>query len=500
MALQLETCRRWIHSNRLAIFLLALCVTRLWLMPLPSSFWTDETGTYFVVERPNDPSFAVAPQVPASIYYLLPRAAERILGFSEVAYRIPSLLLMGAALFMIGRLAARLIDPGAAWFTVFACFVMPDFNYYAADARPYALGIFVTVASLYFLIDWFDTARWRSALGFVVFSALLWRVQLVFWAFYPVFLIYSLVRLFRPGRKVGWLHALLVGSVLALALIPVVFDALRILQSAKSHSFAPIPGFRAWLHFFPWKPLAFCAGLPWLAAQFLKWRRQTPAPADALTLIAAWWIWMPLCLFAYSRVTGTVLFVPRYYSPELPGAALAATVLAFCYIPRARRNQATVVLAVAGLLWTGRWTVLWPYHSPDNWRQGASIADLEAEEPDTPVLTISPFIEAQAPVWTPDYHLPGFLYAPLFVYPVRGRIYPFPFMISPDAEQYSARLLRDTLTKRRRFILFGSGKNAVRWADWFLKRPELAGWASSVKTADDIGIFVFINPAGAGLL
>ncbi len=500
MALQLETCPRWILSNRLLIFLLALCIARLWLMPLPSSFWTDETGTYFVVQRPQDPSFAVAPQVPASIYYVLPRAAERVFGFSEISYRIPSVLLMGIALFMIGRLAVRLIDPGAAWFTVFACFVMPDFNYYAADARPYALGIFVTVASLYFLIDWFDTARWRSALGFVVFAALLWRVQLVFWAFYPVFLIYALVRLFLAGTKVGRLRVLLVGSVLSLALIPVVFDALRILQSAKSHSFAPIPGFRAWLHYFPWKPLAFCLGLPWLAAQFLKWRRQTPAPADALALIAAWWIWMPLCLFAYSRMTGTVLFVPRYYSPELPGAALAATVLAFSYIPRARWNQATVVLAIAGLVWTGRWTVLWPYHSPDNWRQGAFEVDLEAGEPDTPVLTISPFIEAQAPIWTPDYHLPGFLYAPLFVYPVRGRIYPFPFMISPDAEQYSARLLRDTLTKRRRFILFGSGKNAVRWADWFLKRPELAGWTSSVKNADDIGIFVFINPAGGGLL
>jgi hypothetical protein len=496
MVPQLETCRRWAWSNRLLIFLLAICITRLWLMPLPSSFWTDETGTFFVVERPNDPSFAVAPQVPASIYYVLPRAVERIFGFSEVSWRIPSLLLMGIALFMIGRLASRLIDPDAAWFAVFACFVMPDFNYYAADARPYALGIFVTVASLYFLIDWLDTARWRSALGFVVFAALLWRVQLVFWAFYPVFLIYTLVRLFRTGTKVGWIRALLVCSVLALALIPVVFDALRILQSAKSHSFAPLPRFRSWLHYFPWKPLAYCAGLPWLAARYTKWPRRRLPSAHALTLIAAWWIWMPLCLFVYSRLTGTVLFVPRYFSPELPGAALAATVLASCYLPRARWKQATVVLAVAGLLWTGRWTVLWPYHSPDNWRQGAIDADLKTGEPDTPVITISPFIEAQAPIWTPDYRLPGFLYAPLLVYPVRGKIYPFPFLISPEAEEYSARLLRDTLTKRRRFILYGSGRNAIRWADWFSKRPELAGWAFSAGSADDIGIFVFVNPAG----
>jgi len=181
--MQFETCRRWVWSHWLLILLLAVCITRFWLMPLPSSFWTDETGTFFVVQRPNDPSLAVAPQVPASIYYLLPRAAERLFGFSEISYRIPSLLLMGIALVTIGRLAARLIDPAAVWFAVFACFVIPNFNYYAADARPYALGICVTVASLYFLIDWLDTARRRSAALFVLFAALLWRVQLVFWAF-----------------------------------------------------------------------------------------------------------------------------------------------------------------------------------------------------------------------------------------------------------------------------------------------------------------------------
>ena len=141
MILQLETCRRWIYTNWLLIFLLAVCVTRLWLMPLPSSFWTDETGTAFVVQRPTDPSLTVVSQVPASVYYVLPRFADRLFGFSEISYRFPSVVLMGVALFIIGRLAARLLDPGAAWFAVFACLAIADFNFYAIDARPYALGI-----------------------------------------------------------------------------------------------------------------------------------------------------------------------------------------------------------------------------------------------------------------------------------------------------------------------------------------------------------------------
>ncbi len=212
-----KRCRRWIYTNWLLIFLLAVCITRLWLMPLPSSFWTDEAGTAFVVQRQADPSLAVASQVPASIYYVFPRIADRLFGFSEISYRIPSILLMAIALFIIGRLSARLIHPGAAWFAVFACLAMADFNFYAIDARPYALGICVTAASLYFLIEWLDTARFGYRLCSSCFPlALLWRTQLVFWAFYPVFPIYTLVRLLCPTTARSHHESWLVARVLRL--------------------------------------------------------------------------------------------------------------------------------------------------------------------------------------------------------------------------------------------------------------------------------------------
>src|SRR6202021_836724 len=122
-------------------------------------FWVDEMATVFVVHHPDHPSFAAAPQVPDSIYYQLPRAAESVFGFSEVAYRLPSVLLMALALFLIARLAARLIHPGAAWFVVFVCLSMRGINDQAADARPYALGTCIAPASPWFLIRWLDSGR-----------------------------------------------------------------------------------------------------------------------------------------------------------------------------------------------------------------------------------------------------------------------------------------------------------------------------------------------------
>ena len=49
------------------VLVLALCFARLWLMPLPSSFWVDEMATTFVVHHgAADPSLRVAPQVAAA--------------------------------------------------------------------------------------------------------------------------------------------------------------------------------------------------------------------------------------------------------------------------------------------------------------------------------------------------------------------------------------------------------------------------------------------------
>src|SRR5437879_3172835 len=89
--------------------LLALCVIRFWLMPLASSYWLDETATIFVARLgANHPSLAdVAPQAWRSLYYPLIRLNGGLLGFSEAATRLPSVLLMAGFLWWMARLSRR---------------------------------------------------------------------------------------------------------------------------------------------------------------------------------------------------------------------------------------------------------------------------------------------------------------------------------------------------------------------------------------------------------
>jgi hypothetical protein len=177
----------------------------------------------------------------------------------------------------------------------------------------------------------------------------------------------------------------------------------------------------------------------------------------------------------------------------LPGVALAVTAAAAWFLPPGRLNQAAAVLGVGGLLWLGQWGQLWPAHEHSDWRGAAREVNSLVQGLETPVICPSPFIEAQPPVWRPDYSLPGFLYSHLPVYPIAGTPILFPFSASPEAERYAATLTGGSLAASRRFILYGwNGSTAVGfWRDWFAARPELAGWRQTRYPFGDVEVATF---------
>ncbi len=335
--------------------LLAAAVCKLWILPLPSSFWVDEMVTAFVVHYGSaHPTLAVAPQVTATVYYWLPWAAERLFGFSEVVYRIPSTLLMGLSLVLLARLAMRLIHPAAGWFVVFAALTLNGMNYEAADARPYAMATCVAIAAAWFLVRWLDTARWLEASFFVLCGALLWRVHLIEWPFYAVLGAYTLVRVVRGETPVrGWRVAI-VYAVLIAALAPVAVTTLHLLAETKAHVIFENPP--TWRDFRGAFKLLLVAGVgagAWLLRLKFKWNTPQAPSLSALVLIAGWWVTQPVALFTFSRLTGNNVFVPRYLWLSLPGAALAATAAAAYFLPADAWKPSAVAIGAIALLFTG---------------------------------------------------------------------------------------------------------------------------------------------------
>ena len=460
--------------------LLAASIVKLWLLPLPSSFWVDEMVTAFVVHQgAAHASFAVAPQVTASVYYWLPWAAERIFGFSEVSYRISSILLMGGALFLLALLAMRLIHPEAGWFAIFAALTLRGINYEAADARPYALAMLVSAAALWFLVRWLDSARWQDAAGFVFFAALLWRVHLINWPFYAVFVAYAAARLARRDTTVSWKEFAGTFAVLGLTLAPVLFGALALFRNARAHVIAEHPpSLRELGNAFKFLLVAGCGVAGWLLSRRYRWPRQTNPSVPVLILVLGWWAWHPAALYAFSWITGASVFVPRYLSLSLPGAALAGTLAAAYFVPAGRWLPATTVFAVGVLLFVGDNRRLWPPHHNSDWRAASQAIHQAGTTAATPVLYPSPFIEAKSPIWRPDYPLPSFLYCHLETYPIAGKPFLLPFEMSPEAERYAASIVGTALTTSGRFYIYGGDINVHRWQAWFGGREELHGWQS----------------------
>ena len=470
---------------RIALYcLLTLALVRLWVLPLPSSFWVDEMVTAFVVHfGPRHPSLAAAPQVAESIYYALPKAAENVFGFSETVYRVPSTLLMAVALYLIFRLAKRLIHPAAGWFAVFACLTMRLFNYQADDARPYALGTCVACAAVWFLVRWFDDAKWRDAFLFVIFAALLWRVHLIYWPFYLVFIGYATVRLMTSQTSITWLRASLVFLAVGATLVPVALHALTILREAKAHVIVDHPPRLLELtRVLKFALVGGCLAGASLLNNFFEWPRRLRGPhrvtfaPHVFALVIGWWLVHPLVLFAFSWLTGNSVFVDRYLSLALPGAALAGTLAAAYFLPEQHWHAAAVGLGAGVVLFMGNIGQLRPLHDNSNWRKASETVNRLHLEAATPIIFPSPFIEARSPVWHPNFPMPGFLSSHILTYPIDGRAILFPFETSPEAEAFADQLARGPITQAGRVIIVGGDANAHLWQSWFSKQAALNHW------------------------
>jgi hypothetical protein len=486
---------KYARENWLLIVLFALCVTRLWLMPLPSSLWTDETATVYVVHHgADDPYLKVAPQIPASLYYWLPRVADRLFGFSEIGYRIPSVLAMGIALWLIGRLAARLIHPDASWFVIMACLCLPHFNYFAVDARPYALGICMAAAAILFIVRWLDDPNWQNSLLFAVFAALVWWIHLINWPFYLPLFFYALARLLWKKTQVGWGKAAAVFGLLGLMLLPVLFQAIRLYGKAQEHVIAELPTIKGDLiPSFHLRIVLQCGIAAVIVFLVLRRREKRSIPGATILLIAGWWLCQPVSLFSISHITGNSIFVLRYLSLSLPATALVVAALMSYFIPKSYWKPAALVLAIVALGMRGDWRHTWPIHD-SNWKDAACTVNRVNAISETPVICPSPFIEAQWPNWQPDYRVPGFLYCQLESYPVHGRIIPFPFKRTPMVMQYAKNLLRTTLPSTGQFIIYGGKRDAKRWISWFENQPELANWSiQRLGEFEDIEAALFLR-------
>ena len=82
--------------------IMALCCVRLWLMPLPTSFWLDETGTHWVIAGGFGEIVSRSLLLLQSpLYCSIAAVADQLGPGSEIVLRLPSVLATAGATVML---------------------------------------------------------------------------------------------------------------------------------------------------------------------------------------------------------------------------------------------------------------------------------------------------------------------------------------------------------------------------------------------------------------
>ena len=487
----------------------ALVVLRTWIMPLESSLWLDETGSYYFASQSwaeTIDGMNSLPQlgVQSPLYSVISWVIASLAGGNEILLRLPSTIEMGLSTFLLYRIARGPVGTEGAMVCVAFFVVSPGIIFAAADFRPYALALLFAIASTAMLGRLFrEQSFWvgvRVGIGYGLLAGLMLHLHFLFGTVllaHAGYVIWCWRDTDLQTRK-----AIAVAMALLAALAAPILPHLLVLsKSTQSLAYTPAPSAASLIGAFIPSVVTggVFAGL--VCASFVfpltQWRFGD-VDRRFLGLAMAVYVSPPLTLFLISTFSSAHVFIERYYLAEIVGLALLGGCLVRIKPAGVSRLIAFMVL-IAGIAAHGLGGGLWPQHEQDDWRSAIetarSLAGEMVGEDDTVVLFRSGFYEAANADWLsdPDYH--GFLAAPLAAYPLGRPVVILPFEADASTTPYIQRTLSSLSSRRRVIWIARSGGNIQTWLDAHL--DQLGFGRTHRSRHGGVAVVVFERDPGA---
>lgn len=458
----------WLCSNEvsLAAALGIILAVRLWISPLPSSFWMDETGTVWSVTGGIkdviahwQADFPVMP-----LHSLLTWAWSRVAGMSEVALRLLSVIEVSLAALLLWKAARRLTGRVTAAYTLLLLASLSHVSFAAADARPYALALLCAAWVFFETVRFIQTGRTVHAVLQGIALGLAMNSHYGYGVLIAPLAVYILV-----AHRRGWSQmrpALLISPLVALLIFaPAVPLFVEVARTQRTHSFASQPS---------WTDLAavlipprwIVSAVVGLGAAWMLARRKMPANETADTRVTAllgiWTVVPVLILFVYSLLSGTAVMVPRYLLSQTPGIVLLGAYMMSRL--RAAELRITVAVVLFAISIAGSGKALWTRHATDDWRAAsAAMNRLRNHDVSLPVLMGSPFIESiHMPMPVPP-GVQDYLLAPLKPYPIDGPVTLLPVEMNSRNAEYVHAVFESAAGSNRFLVLIPSASGLTRW-------------------------------------
>ncbi len=458
-----------------------------WFSAIRAPLWLDETNSYYSIAGGVSKIWS-RQGLSFPLYSYILWVTKSLFGSSEVVLRMPSVVAMLAAIYLLYRIARELFTPDIAAIVIVVFCLNPIVSFEAIDARPYAFAALVTNGAILALLRWLRTGAKRDV---ILFGALAAGVFYFHYLFSVIIIPLLLIVLF--ARRSEWRRAareLSAGLIpFSLMMLPVFSRLVYLVETRQSHVYTGPP--RASELIYTIAPGNI--GLVFLGAVFLAVIvRKLAVPEGELRsaimkclLLAA----IPLAtLYGVSALTPIHVFLPRYRLVALPGIALCWGLLS------SQLNSKMVRVALCIGLIVFSFDELpcstWKSHGY-SWKDALEIADANAAPDRAPLLVASGLIESDFAALPTDVENSP-MFAPLTYYKVHETVVPLPRDLKPPAVAQVNEFLATAIPTRQRFLVVVHGGDDWPIRDWITSVTKEYYSARVIGVYDGVSVTEYV--------
>jgi hypothetical protein len=475
-----------------AIYSLALAVSvSTWFIAVRAPLWLDETGSYWQIS--GGFSKILSRQLisfPAYSYILW--FSTKIIGSSEIALRVPSILAMLGAVYLLYLAARELFDREISLIAAIIFCLHPIVIFASIDVRPYAFAVLTTNAAILILLR----LRRNDSNGLAALFGLL-AAWIVWFHFLFATILPALVLCFFivkiGNRKALWRQFRVAFAVFLLAFLPVIPGLQSLFHTAGIHVFEADPRpLDIVLTLVPTLSFLFVAVCIYILVAATSTQRRKAASRNVIMQIQiclSLALIPLLILYGLSARTSIHTFVPRHRLDAVPGIALCWAMIFSVIRPRVSRLIACVVLVAISAFFS--------YSSPFSrqhfytWKYALEVAEKNASADGAPVLICSDFPEADNATMPLDSAKKSPFFSPLSYYRLSVPVVPMPRALNDEAMRVGSRFLQEAATKHERFLAVAY-KPSYATLDWLSQSATATHSVRKLGVFDDIEVLEFV--------
>lgn len=483
-------CSRFIADRvQYAIYSLGIAVSvSVWFIAVHAPLWLDETGSFWVIKKGlSQITHRLILSFPAYFYILW--FSTKIIGTSEIALRVPSILAMLGAVYLLYLAARELFERDVAFIAAIIFCLHPIVVFESIDVRPYAFAVLATNAAILILLRLRRcSSNWLAALFGLTAAWIVW-FHYIFGAILPALVLCFFV-VKNGDRKTLWRQFGFALVAFALAFLPVIPGLQYMFRTSGTHVFEEAPHLEdlVWTLAPGWLLLIF-AMTALIAAARTRSDQQVHLQGWHILVCVSLALIPILILYGMSVGTSIHCFVARHRLVAIPGISLCWALALSPFRSRALRLLFCVAFVAA--------TAYQYYSSPSSgqhgytWKYALEYAEKNASSDGAPVLICSDLPESDyAPMPLDSVKDSSFL-APLSYYRLSVPVVSLPRALNGEAMRVGSQFLQDAAQRHERFLALAF-ERSYKTLDWLAQNAATTHSVRKLGVFDGVEVLEFV--------